>query len=310
MEKLIFTTLKIFFWITFGFILKIFVSKSNVSFTKNFFKYSTNFVVFILVPFFTGMKVWLNGIKNEIFMFIFIVFIIIMLTSYIISKFLNQNYSFAIEETYFPFAFMNTLYLGLPVVEYFVSKNAVYYSIIYSVLMTIIQFTFGIYFIKKKFSFTNFKISLPIIFTFILSIILYNLKIPIPYIFIGIDKYMSQILSPLMLCFIGYSLKLDNLFKNIRLHIAVNLIKISFLLFLLIVIIVSINKFYKIDIIFAKSIILISIMPSAIINYIILEKLKIKTEFTIGEIFWGTLITLFLLPYITEFLDIIFLMIK
>jgi len=58
---------------------------------------------------------------------------------------------------------------------------------------------------------------------------------------------------------------------------------------------------------FVKTVILVSILPSAIINYIILDKLSIDTEFVSGEILWGTVLIIFLLPYINELLDLFIL---
>jgi len=203
---------------------------------------------------------------------------------------------------------MNTLYLGLPITEYFVSKEAIYFTVLYTIIVTIIQFTFGIAIISPKYIST--LLTSPIIYVSILGFILNKTETPVWHGFVQIHNIVSLIISPITLFFMGYTMPWNKFFQNVRLHITISL-------FLRIIAGLVISLFYclilkiffvpNISLDFVKTVILVSILPSAIINYIILDKLSIDTEFVSGEILWGTVLIIFLLPYINELLDLFIL---
>lgn len=309
MEKFIISSIKIFFWIIFGSLIRIITTNLKTSIITYFIKYLINIIVFGLVPFFVIINIWKYGLNKETLIPILIVFCFILIISYLIAKYITKNYDLSLQEVFFPLAFMNTLYLGVPVTQYFVSLKATYYAIIYSIIVTIIQFSFGIYILKKRFV-ANYINFLLILVGFFLAFLLNYFNIETPKLLIKVQNLISYFLSPLMLCFIGYSIRWNNLIQNIRLHIFTNLVKTVIIFLTSVVILYILNIFLPLEREFIKSIVLVSILPSAIINYIILEKLNIDINFTVGEIFWGTAITLLLLPYLSEILDIILLLIK
>lgn len=309
MEKFIISSIKIFFWIIFGSLIRIITTNLKTSIITYFIKYLINIIVFGLVPFFVIINIWKYGLNKETLIPILIVFCFILIISYLIAKYITKNYDLSLQEVFFPLAFMNTLYLGVPVIQYFVSLKATYYAIIYSIIVTIIQFSFGIYILKKRFV-ANYINFLLILVGFFLAFLLNYFNIETPKLLIKVQNLISYFLSPLMLCFIGYSIRWNNLIQNIRLHIFTNLVKTVIIFLTSVVILYILNIFLPLEREFIKSIVLVSILPSAIINYIILEKLNIDINFTVGEIFWGTAITLLLLPYLSEILDIILLLIK
>ncbi|MEN3013399.1 MAG: hypothetical protein ABDH23_02135 [Endomicrobiia bacterium] len=309
MEKFIFSSLKIFFWIFVGIIIKLILAKLKTKYINHFINYAINFIIFGIVPYFTGVNLWKYGLKKEALISILPVFAIVVLTSYCLTNYITKNYDFSFKEVFFPLTFMNTLYLGIPVTEYFVSSEATYYTIIYSVIVTVFKFTFGIYIIKKKFNILDLKFYL-IIYVFLIAFLLNKTSIKIPKLMEEIHLSFSPFISPLMLCYIGYSLKWNDLISNIRLHIFINLLKVIIIFISGIALLYIINSIYTLDCRLFKSVILTSILPSAIINYLILEKMNIKTSFTLGEIFWGTAIVLFLLPYLSEILEIVLLILK
>lgn len=309
MEKFIISSLKIFFWITLGAIIKSFIATSKTLVLKKIIQHSTNLIVFVIVPFFVAINIWRFGLNKELSLFILIVFCSIMFISYFISRYITKNYEFSFQEVFFPLTFMNTLYLGIPVTQYFVSLKATYYTIIYSIIVTIIQFSVGVSILRRKVVIDSINF-LSTILVFLLAFLLNYFQIEIPSFLLIIHSSISYFLSPLMLCFIGYSIRWDNLIQNIRLHIFTNIIKIIVVFITSTIILSFINNFLPLDHEFIKSVVLTSILPSAIINYIILEKFNIDSNFTVGEIFWGTIVTLFLLPYLSEVLDIVLLILK
>lgn len=310
MEKFIFASLKIFVWILVGTLTKNFIRKIDVSNKSNkIISIISNLIIFIVIPFFVGINIWVNGIGKEICLTILMLLLSIMIVSYLFSSTLKK-YNFSIQETYFALTFMNSLYLGVPVTEYFISPSAVYYTIIYSIVATILQFTLGILLIFPKIASLKFIFTSPIIYSFIFGYIANIYKIPYPEMLVKFKDSISLILSPTMLIFIGYTTQWKSFTKNISIHIIINLLRILIIFILSIMFTIIIKNLIFLEEKFIKTLILVSILPSAIMNYIILKNFNVDTDFTSGEILWGTLITLFFLPYLAEFMEIFLLTLK
>ncbi len=311
MERFILASLKIFFWITTGILLKfitnkIYILKNKLIKTIDFF---SRMIMLLIIPYFVGINIWANGISKELLFPILFLLIFIMSVTYYFSLILKK-YNLPVKETYLSLTFMNTLYLGIPVTEYFISPSAIYYTILYSIIATILQFTLGIFLISPNIKSLKFIFSSPIVYAFIFGYIANVYKIPNLQLLTSIKNFISLTLSPTMLIFIGYNIQWKNLTRNVFLHIIVNLLRIVIIFILSMLFCIILKNFISLDENFVKTLILISILPSAIMNYIILKNLDINTDFTSGEIVWGTFITLFLLPYISEFIEIILLTLK
>ncbi|MFQ3675373.1 MAG: hypothetical protein SNJ64_02375 [Endomicrobiia bacterium] len=309
MEKFVFSTLKIFLWIFFGSIVKFIFYKLNLNNLSNLLskKFGT-LLIYVIVPYFMLMLLWRTGIDFYYSKIIFIMFSIILIFGFFISKKISSMTNNQFSEIFFSLTFMNTLYLGLPVTEYFVSKNALYFTILYTIIVTIIQFTFGIALISPKY--ISSLLTSPVIYVSVLGFILNKTNTPVWHGFIQIHNFVSLILSPITLFFMGYSMPWSRFFQNIRLHITITLflrIIAGLIISLLYCLILKVFFIPNISPDFVKTIVLVSILPSAIINYIILDKLNINTEFVSGEILWGTVLIIFLLPYINELLDLFIL---
>ncbi|MFN3550555.1 MAG: AEC family transporter [Endomicrobiia bacterium] len=311
MEKFILASLKIFFWISIGILLKFITNKIDILKNKltKIIDFFSGLIMIFIVPYFVGINIWLNGISKKIFFPILILLLFIMSVTYYFSSVLKK-YNLPIKETYLSLTFMNTLYLGIPVTEYFISPSAIYYTILYSIIAAILQFTLGIFLISPNIKSLKFILTSPMIYAFMLGYIANVYKIPNLQLLINIKNFISLTLSPTMLIFIGYNIQWKNLTKNIFLHIIINLLRTVIIFILSILFCIIVKNFIFLDDNFIKTLILISILPSAIMNYIILKNLNIDTDFTSGEIVWGTLITLFLLPYLSEFMEIILLTLK
>ena len=307
MEKFIFASVKIYFWIFVGVLLKFLLSKISFVNSNKIYKLFSTFVVYIFTPYFVGVKIWTYQISKEVFFSIITVFLIVIIVSYIISKFLLTRQNFVFQEMFFTLSFMNTLYLGIPVTEYFVSPYAVTYTIIYSIIITLIQFTIGIYILSPSLKFIYFLFSSPIIYVSVIGYLFNITNVSMPEWLVTINNFLSKVISPTMLIFIGYNLSLKNVFEHIRVHIFLTVARIISVFVITICIFLIVHNFVSLQKEFIKVLILISILPSAIMNYILLDKFKFDTKFVLGEIFWGTIVTIFFLPYISEVLDLILL---
>ncbi len=309
MEKFIYSSVKIFLWVLIGGLLKLSVSKVKTVPFKKIIKIAADIIVWTIIPYFICIKIWTVGINPNVFLSSLILFLIIMCITYLISHYLFKNFQIPIQENYLPLTFMNTLYLGIPVTEYFISKDAVYYTLIYAIVTAIIQFTVGIYIISPNTGFISIIIRSPMVYMSALGWLLNILEINTPQIFIVINNLLSKIISTLMLIFIGYSIPWRNFFENIRLHVALNIVRIFIVFLTSVSFTLILRQIILVEKDFMKVLVIISILPSAIANYILLEKYNLNVKFTIGEIFWGTIITLFLLPYLVQLLEILLLMI-
>ncbi|MCX7716426.1 MAG: hypothetical protein N2Z73_03320, partial [Endomicrobia bacterium] len=114
---------------------------------------------------------------------------------------------------------------------------------------------------------------------------------------------------PMMLIYIGYSFPWKNFLDNIRVHIFTNIARIIIFFLISTTFVIILKNFVPLEKNVTKVFVLISILPSAIVNYILIEKFKINTKFVCGEIFWGTIITIFMFPYLSELLEILLLII-
>lgn len=309
METFVYTTIKIFAWLIVGGIVKFIFTKQNITWLSNLISKKFSFLlVFVIIPFFTSILIWKLGLNKDDSILILIAFMLILLFGLFASKKISSKTGYSFKEIFFPITFMNTLYLGLPITEYFVSRNAVYYTIIYSIIATLLQFTLGIALISPKY--ISALLTSPIIYSSIIGFILNKTSIPIPNFISTIHNFLFSIISPMTLFFMGYSLPWEKIFHNKRLHITISLFIRTFsglVISLLYCVIVKIFFLPDISQELIKTIVLISGLPSAVINYIILEEFNIDTSFTTGEIIWGTFLIIFLLPYISELLDLVIL---
>ncbi len=309
MEKFVISTLKIFGWILLGSITKFVFYKFNLTTLSNFLsKKFGSLLVFGIVPFFTFMLIWKSGLDLHYSWIVLIGFLLILTCGFFLSKKLSLWTGIEFSEIFFPITFMNTLYLGLPITEFFVSKNAVYFTILYSIIVTIIQFTLGLALLSPKY--ISGLLTSPIIYGSIIGLILNKTNTPVIQIFEQLYYIISTILSPMTLFFMGYSMPWSKFFQNVRFHIATTLVTRIFIGLLISIsycFILKLFFFPNINPEFVKTFVLISVLPSAIINYIILEKFNIKTNFASGQILWGTVLIIFLLPYISELLDLFIL---
>ncbi|MCX7940831.1 MAG: AEC family transporter [Endomicrobia bacterium] len=307
MEKFLFSSLKVFLWITIGAVIKLIFNHLELPNFKKTLKYTTEFIVTFIVPYFVGIRIWLFGIEKTVLSITILWFVVTLIISYLITKFIIKRWDYTFKEVFLPLAFTNSLYLGIPVTQYFVSENAVYYTIIYVVVATLTQFTFGVYILSSSTKFFRIILSTPIIYFSIIGYSLSIYQVQIPAMLKTVNNIISSIISPLMLIFVGFSFQWEYILEKVRLHIFLNIARIMIIFTTSIVFILVLKTFLELNKEFVKAIVLVSLLPSAIANYVLAEKFNVDTKFVSGEIFWGTILVLFLLPYIAELLEILLL---
>lgn len=306
MDKFFISSFKIFLWIFIGGIAKLIFSNTKLYKTEHFLQVVSKIIVFYIVPVIIGIKIWNSNFDYNFVLFSTILFAILMVVSYIISRFLTSKTGFSFKEVYLPLTFMNTIYLGIPVTEYFVSPEMVPYTIMYAIIVTIVHFIAGTYILTQKIGvFINFILKSSIIYAFLSGWILNRYNIPVPYTVLSIHNLFSKFLSPIMLIYMGYTFPWKNFLDNIRIHVVTNIVRITIFFIVSILFCIILKNFVVLQKNVIKVLVLVSILPSAIINYILAERFNIDTKFICGEIFWGTGITIFLLPYLSELLEII-----
>lgn len=307
MDKFLYSSLRIFIWITVGVVVRIIFNYLKLSKIKTVLKYTAEIIVIFIVPYFVGVRVWLYGIDKTTLILTITWFVITILISYSGSKFLTTRFGYSFKEVFLPLTFTNSLYLGVPVTEYFISPNAVYYTIIYAIVATLIQFTFGVYLISSSSALIKIVLSSPVIYFFLSGWLLNIYKVQVPAVIQYITHILSSVVSPVMLIFVGYSLQWRYIFDKIRFHIFVNLFRMLIMFIASVIFSIIVYKTLGVNKEFIKVIVLVSILPSAIANHVLTEKFGINLDFVCGELFWGTVLILLLLPYFAEVLEIILL---
>ncbi|MCX5781132.1 MAG: AEC family transporter [Elusimicrobia bacterium] len=251
-----------------------------------------SFILYILVPLFIIDTIWTNSISffsawkvaaTAIFVIISGAFL-----SYILAKVKKASFPrYALS-----IAFMNSAFLAIPIASLLWGKTGAQYAIIYNIILTVSLFTLGVWWISGKSSLIE-MFKLPEIYSIIIGFILYFLKIkPLPEISKAL-QFISSITLAFMLIFVGYRI------AKIKFHIVWDSI-IGVMLRIFGGWISALIAVYFLAIPYPEAGICImsSVMPTAIMSYILAEKFKSDSEFVATTIVLGTIISIFTIPLV------------
>ncbi|MFN3966764.1 MAG: AEC family transporter [Endomicrobiia bacterium] len=261
-----------------------------------------DFNIYISIPFFIFLNTWLYS-KTFIIHNPWAILQIIGITFFFIiggvalSKIHSSIYKIHFNEVSHNIIFMNSLYLGLPVVQFFLGENYNNYVILLAVFLGIIQFTFGIRFFLGEKKFISNLIGLLHIFALVFGIVFSFFELKVSNEVGILSNFLKKIIPPLMLIVVGYRLPI-----RIKILSGAVLTSVLFRLiggFLIGILISEIFGFEKEIYCFT---LIISSMPPAVNNYIIQEKFKINPEFAAENVFWGTLLSIIFIPLVGFYL--------
>jgi len=301
------SSLAILGWIAAGAVLRTLVSRHTSSaFSTLFNRWFATAVIFAVVPFYMGTLIWQNGIPATDGTIIGIVVLAMLGIGYPVSRAVAPSAGISVREAYLPLAVMNTLYLGVPVTQSFVGASAVRYTIIYSVLLTVVQFAVVVPVIAPR---TGLRFALsPMVWLSAAGWILWLRGVEVPAAVVVAKDAVGLVVSPVMLLFIGFSLPPASLLSQVWMHIGVTVFcRMVTGLTVAAMALALLKRFFipAMDDGLIRSVLFVSALPSAIVNFVIHEAAGLDTRFTAGQLVWGTLVTVIALPLISEVVDIL-----
>ncbi|MBO8160209.1 MAG: AEC family transporter [Thermosipho sp. (in: Bacteria)] len=227
--------------------------------------------------------------------------LIIFFISLIISRFFTKNKDVLLVSG----AYVNSGYLGYPILFSLWGEKAMSYGVIYAAMNTIIATTLLPIFIGEKISLKNI-LKLPYIYTIVSAYILgiYGISykmLPSPILEPILMIKNSAI--PFLLLFVGLSLSKIQLKKT-----SIKSMIFSTILRLLIIPIFSLLfvNMYKLDPELSKVFVLESAMPVAINSVLLIDALNGDTSLTSLSVFTTTSLSIFTIPFWAFLLESIF----
>jgi hypothetical protein len=195
-----------------------------------------------------------------------------------------------LPELYLPVMFMNSGNLGLPLCLLAFGEQGLRKGIIYYVTVSFLTYTLGIFIISRKGSLGE-MLKVPLIYAFLLGLTVSIFHYPIPKVISRPIAMLGSVTIPLMLLSLGYKLSRIR-FNNLKMASAAALLRIcgGFAFGLMIIKILGLSGMT------GKIVLLISMMPSAVINFILAERYQADSDLIASTIFVSTLLSLVTIP--------------
>jgi len=220
---------------------------------------------------------------------IFFTISLVMLLTFIVIYFLRQMFKLPLG-LYLPSIFMNSAFVGFPVVLLAYGNEGLTRAIAYDFFNGIYIFTIGIYIIsKRKDALELFK--LPFLYAALLGMILNLSGIAIPMTLQkGIDM-LGGITIPLALLMLGFRLGQTKI-KSFGLPLLVSVLRMVLGAAIASIIVMIL----KIDISLGKVLIIMSALPSAFMGLVLAEKYRSDVDLISSSIALCTLLSILFLP--------------
>ncbi|MCB4792106.1 MAG: AEC family transporter [Elusimicrobia bacterium] len=286
--------MQVFIYILLGFIMSRLVSKNLEKFVDIFI----NFAIYFLIPFFILSTIWAAPLSvleaTKIISVAFFVFV----AGILMAQVWAYSRKIPFSKHCLSIIFMNSAYLAIPINTMLWGKQGAVYTIIFSAVISVFNYTAGVWWISKNKSIVE-VLKLPFIYAVVAGIGLNILAIPIPEVILKSGNYVSYFTLPLMLALVGYSLKaikpevlLDAFFAGVLLRMLGGVLAGTFFVFV----------FDVTSPTMAGVCLMTASMPPAANNYILAQRYKAEVEFTSASIFLGTVFVLLTVPAISYFL--------
>ncbi|MEW6557361.1 MAG: AEC family transporter [Elusimicrobiota bacterium] len=280
--------LKIIPYILVGWLL----SRLKIRSIETFIKYFVSFALYILIPLFIFFAMWsaplkqnLNNTKN-----IGMIAVIVVLFGIFFAVVYSKIFYTDFRDTALPIIFMNSAYLAIPVNTVFFGTTATFYAIIYNITISILHFTIGLWIVSGS---GKEIFRLPILYFAFLGILLNLTDVKIPLQLTGFSKMLTSVTLPVMLCLVGYQIKmLDyNMLKR-------TLVGVSLRMLGGVVVAFVFCKIFDITGITRSVCLISSSMPSAVNTYIFSKEYNADFSFASSMIVVGLIFSVILIPLI------------
>lgn len=194
-----------------------------------------------------------------------------------------------------PVIFMNSAYLALPINRFIGGVEAFNYALIYNVVATLAQFTFGVWWVSRSGSAAEI-FELPAIYAITAGLALNVLSVPVPGFIAGISDILTAVSLPFMLFIVGYGI------SGIRAGVAGRaFIGVAFRMGGGLLAAVAAIKLFGISGAAAGVCLITSSMPAAVNTYLFADYFGLDSEFAAAAVLLGTLAALITVPLIVRF---------
>lgn len=265
-------------------------------FKKNDFRIVSDLIIYVTAPalFVVSLSTH-HFLEGELLAIIFTA-CGVMLLSVLILVLLSKLYDFP-TGMYIPVAFMNTGFIGFPIILMAYGMSGLARIIIYDVVNGILIYSIGIYLLTDKTKrFELFKT--PVLYAAILGISLNYLHIRLPEA-LGVSLAMvGSTTIPLALILLGYKLG-EAKIKKIKLPVIGTALRLFFGLSISLLIV----NIFHIEGELRNILVISSAMPSALLGIVLSEKYKKEdSDVVASTIALSTLLSIIYIPLIITFL--------
>jgi hypothetical protein len=250
----------------------------------------TEVILFITAPCLVFDSLSQKGILWFDFMVISLSATVVVLGGALIAFLFLSLLRTTLTELYLPIMFMNCGNLALPLCLLAFGEQGLRKGIVYYVTVSLLTYTLGIFILSRQNSPWE-ALKIPLIYAFLLGLTVSVFHYPIPEVIIRPIAMLGSITIPLMLFSLGYKLSHIRL-NSLKMASAAALLRIcgGFALGLIIVNLLGLSG------VTGKIVLLVSIMPSAVINFVLAERYQGNSDLVASTILVSTLLSLVTIP--------------
>ena len=273
-----------------------FIGKVKARFVKPLTTVVIEGSLYLLIPFFFFLSMWESSADLLVTKKVALIATAVVIACGIMAYLFSIVYRIEFRQICLPIMFMNAIYLPVPINTLFFGREGMTYSVIYSLIAGLLNFTLGIYLVSRKEHFLEI-IKMPMIYAALAGIVLNQAGVGIPQAFLYVSRGIKVVALPAMVALVGYQMNFIG-----RRHF--KLVNIGVILrvgggFLVALILVKLLDFSGPG---ASVVLVSSAMPSAVLTYIFAKKYKADADFAAGMVLVGTLLSIVTIPLIISFL--------
>ena len=273
-----------------------FIGKVKARFVKPLTTVVIEGSLYLLIPFFFFLSMWESSADLLVTKKVALIAAAVIIACGIMAYLFSIVYRIEFRQICLPIMFMNAIYLPVPINTLFFGREGMTYSVIYSLIAGLLNFTLGIYLVSRKEHFLEI-IKMPMIYAALAGIVLNQAGVGIPQAFLYVSRGIKVVALPAMVALVGYQMNFIG-----RRHF--KLVNIGVILrvgggFLVALILVKLLDFSGPG---ASVVLVSSAMPPAVLTYIFAKKYKADADFAAGMVLVGTLLSIVTIPLIISFL--------
>ncbi len=250
--------------------------------------YFTKIALYFLFPSFILITMWQNSVQVIATQKIVVVAVMVVIFGHLWALFFSYVFKKSFRQISLPLIYMNTAYLAIPVNTYLFGSLGAAASIVYSVNITLLIFSIGLYLVgdvSNKIARLKEILQLPILYAAILGIFLSWKQAPFPPFILPFAKVLQTAVLPIMLVFVGYQLKsaYQSLYWQAFWGVLFRMGGGLFVSFILV-------KILGLTGVEAGVCLVSSSMPPAINTYILSKRFGGDSQLAAAMIFWGIIL--------------------